>query len=85
MKTGRLGINQILLLRRCLQKGESIVLCKHCNYPNRIVRAFFWSGHNKGKMKSLSDMLCPNCGHFMGHNVIDGISAKNRDCLKMRR
>lgn len=63
------------------KKGESIVLCKHCNYPNRIVRAFFWSGCNKGKIKPLSDMLCPNCGHFMGHNVIDGLSVKNRECL----
>jgi len=61
------------------KKGESIVICKYCNYPNRIMRAFFWSGCNKGKIKPLSDMLCPNCGHLMGYNVIDGISAKNRE------
>jgi len=54
-------------------KGESIVICKNCKFPNRIVRAFFWSGHNKGKIKPLGYMSCPNCDYFMGHNVIDGL------------
>ncbi|MCK5260869.1 MAG: hypothetical protein KAJ44_01670 [Thermoplasmatales archaeon] len=55
------------------RKGESIILCQNCNSRNRIVRGFFWSGRNKGKMKPLSDMLCPECGHLMGHNVVDGV------------
>lgn len=54
------------------RKGESIVLCQFCNCRNRIVRGFFWHGPNKGKMKPLSDMLCPDCGHLMGYNVVDG-------------
>jgi len=55
------------------RKSESIILCKYCNYPNRILRGFYWFGSNKGKIKPLSDMLCSNCGHCMGHNVIDGV------------
>ena len=53
------------------RKGESIVLCQNCNCRNRIVRGFFWHGPNKGKMKPLSNMLCPDCGHCMGYNVVD--------------
>lgn len=55
------------------RKGESIVLCQNCNCRNRIVRGFFWHGPNKGKMKPLSDMLCPACGHLMGYKVVDGV------------